>query len=70
MILILLLLGADGIVMVFDTSNQASFEDIEKYWINEVESYSEKNVSLMLLGNKIDLTKEENKEKLVDSSVA
>ena len=32
-----------------------SFEDIEKYWLNEVESYAEKEVTLMLIGNKSDL---------------
>ena len=31
------------------------FEDIDKFWINEVESYAEKNVDLILIGNKSDL---------------
>ncbi len=35
-------------------TNQASFDDIDKFWINEVESYSEKNVELLLIGNKND----------------
>ena len=29
--------GADGIIMVFDKTDFLSFEDIDKYWINEVE---------------------------------
>lgn len=49
--------------MVYDTTSQASFEDIEKYWINEVEQYAEKNVTLMLLGNKCDLTEERQVDK-------
>ena len=31
-----------------------SFDDIERYWINEVENYAEKNVELLLIGNKAD----------------
>lgn len=41
--------------MVYDVTNQSSFEDIDKFWINEVESYAEKNVELLLIGNKSDL---------------
>jgi Ras-related protein Rab-1A len=33
----------------------ASFEDIDRFWINEVDSYAEKNVELLLLGNKSDI---------------
>lgn len=49
--------GADGIVIVYDTTSQSSFDDIEKFWINEVESYAEKDVDLLLLGNKNDMDK-------------
>jgi Ras-related protein Rab-1A len=44
---------------VYDVSNKGSFDDIDKFWINEVESYAEKNVELLLVGNKSDL--DENK---------
>lgn len=47
--------GADGIVMVYDITSSSSFEDIERFWLNEVESYAEKDVELLLLGNKSDL---------------
>ncbi|CAD8205617.1 unnamed protein product [Paramecium pentaurelia] len=47
--------GADGIIMVYDISSTESFEDIDKFWINQVESYAEKNVELLLLGNKSDV---------------
>ncbi|CAD8108183.1 unnamed protein product [Paramecium primaurelia] len=47
--------GADGIVLVYDVSSLATFEDIDKFWINEVDSYAEKNVELLLLGNKSDI---------------
>ncbi len=44
--------------MVYDTTSLSSFEDIEKFWINEVESYAEKHVKLLLIGNKSDLVEE------------
>ncbi|KRX03214.1 P-loop containing nucleoside triphosphate hydrolase [Pseudocohnilembus persalinus] len=47
--------GADGIVLVYDTTDEISFQEIEKFWLNEVQSYAEKDVELMLLGNKCDL---------------
>lgn len=47
--------GADAIVMVYDITNSGSFEDIDKFWLNEVESYAEKDVELLLLGNKCDM---------------
>ncbi|CAD8159391.1 unnamed protein product [Paramecium pentaurelia] len=48
--------GADAIVIVYDTTCQQSFDDIEKFWLNEIESYAEKNAELLLLGNKSDLS--------------
>ncbi|EGR27802.1 Ras family protein, putative [Ichthyophthirius multifiliis] len=47
--------GADVIVLVYDISNNESFQDIEKFWLKEVENYAEKDVELILLGNKCDL---------------
>ena len=47
--------GADGIVMVYDISNENSFDDIDKFWITEVENYAEKTVELALIGNKSDI---------------
>eukprot|EP00828_Plagiopyla_frontata_P008545 TRINITY_DN14278_c0_g1_i2.p2 TRINITY_DN14278_c0_g1~~TRINITY_DN14278_c0_g1_i2.p2 ORF type:complete len:225 (-),score=44.82 TRINITY_DN14278_c0_g1_i2:149-823(-) len=50
--------GADGIIIVFDSTNEQSFTDIESYWLNELNNYAEKNVELLLLGNKSDLNEE------------
>eukprot|EP01017_Pseudomicrothorax_dubius_P009510 TRINITY_DN1323_c0_g1_i4.p1 TRINITY_DN1323_c0_g1~~TRINITY_DN1323_c0_g1_i4.p1 ORF type:complete len:253 (+),score=44.26 TRINITY_DN1323_c0_g1_i4:74-760(+) len=58
--------GADGIVIVYDVTNQSSFDDIEKYWINEVESFGEKDVELILIGNKNDLSS----DKIVPTELA
>jgi GTPase SAR1 family protein len=42
-------------VIVYDTSSKQSFDDIESFWMNEVESYADKQVDFLLLGNKCDL---------------
>lgn len=49
--------GADGIVIVYDVTSETSFTEIEKFWLSEVESYAEKNVEILLIGNKSDLEK-------------
>ena len=41
--------------MVYDISNENSFDDIDKFWISEVENYAEKTVELALIGNKSDM---------------
>lgn len=41
--------------MVYESSNEQSFKDIKGFWQNEVEQYSEKNIGILLLGNKKDL---------------
>ncbi|CAD8102379.1 unnamed protein product [Paramecium primaurelia] len=58
--------GADGIVMVYDVTQGQSFDDIDKFWLHEVESYGEKNVQLLVIGNKNDL----DEQKQVDSAKA
>ncbi|CAD8107026.1 unnamed protein product [Paramecium sonneborni] len=58
--------GADGIVMVYDVTQGQSFDDIDKFWLHEVESYGEKNVQLLIIGNKNDL----DEQKAVETSKA
>ena len=41
----------DGIVLVYDVTNEASFSKIN-YWIEQIKSNAKKNISLVLLGNK------------------
>lgn len=40
--------------MVYDICNQKTYDDIETFWLGEVEKYAEKGVTLLLLGNKLD----------------
>lgn len=46
--------GADGIIMVYDVTNQESFEHVEE-WLSEVDRYANENTSKLLVGNKADL---------------
>ena len=45
-------------MLVYDVANQKSFDDIDAFWVREVESYADKNVELLLVGNKSDLTED------------
>lgn len=48
-------------MIVYDLTNSKSFDDIKKYWMNELLHYADENVLLMLLGNKSDITNEETR---------
>lgn len=48
--------GSQAILMVFDLTDQQSFNDICSFWMGEVEQYAEKDAVLVLVGNKSDLT--------------
>jgi len=49
--------GADGIIMVYDVTNQESFDHVEE-WLSEVDRYANENTSKLLVGNKADLVDE------------
>lgn len=46
--------GSIGALLVYDISNRNSFNHIVN-WINEIQNYSNPNISLILVGNKSDL---------------
>lgn len=46
--------GAQGIVVVYDITKQATFNGIER-WMKEVKDYSPPNSKVLLIGNKADL---------------
>ena len=52
--------GAEGILIVFDLTNEESFKSIQN-WINEVTVFTGKDVIIICLGNKCDLKKEISK---------
>ncbi|KNA14110.1 hypothetical protein SOVF_110550 [Spinacia oleracea] len=57
--------GAHGIIIVYDVTDQQSFDNV-KQWLNEIDRYASDNVVKILVGNKSDLTS----NKVVSSETA
>lgn len=47
--------GSQAILLVYDLTDKQSFNDIENFWLTEVDKYGEKDALLILVGNKSDL---------------
>ena len=45
----------DGCILVFDITNQKSFDDIKDYYIPKVQELCKENIPVIILGNKKDL---------------
>lgn len=46
---------ADGCLLVYDITNRDSFEELQKYYINEIKDNCKPEIKIILLGNKSDL---------------
>jgi len=53
--------GGQGVMIVFDVNNPASFENVRK-WKTEVDRYAEDEVAIVLVGNKTDLERRVSEE--------
>ena len=47
--------GAHGIILAFDITNSASFQNVNR-WYEEAQNYLQKSVPKLLIGNKADLS--------------
>ena len=45
--------GADGVLLIYDTSDEPTFNSCEK-WVINFRNICEKNALIMVLGNKVD----------------
>merc|ERR1712038_157822 len=67
--------GADGIVLVYDTTNRESFLHVDD-WLNEVNRYVNENTCKILIGSKCDMaderqvSTEEGKKKAEELGIA
>jgi len=57
--------GAHGIIVVYDVTDQVSFNNV-KQWLQEIDRYACENVNKLLVGNKCDLST----KKVVDYNTA
>lgn len=46
--------GAQGAIVIFDLTQQNTFNDLKK-WIKDIKSCGEKNIQILIVGNKLDL---------------
>ncbi|KAJ5077379.1 ras family-domain-containing protein [Anaeramoeba ignava] len=47
--------GSYGILLVYDITNETSFQNIEEKWIKTIKQNTNENVQIILIGNKCDL---------------
>uniref|UniRef100_A0A914QL75 Uncharacterized protein n=1 Tax=Panagrolaimus davidi TaxID=227884 RepID=A0A914QL75_9BILA len=57
--------GAHGIIVVYDITDQNSFNNV-KEWLQEIDRYASENVNKLLVGNKCEMTS----ERAVETNVA
>lgn len=51
--------GADAVVLVYALDDRLGFQEIENYWIREVDKYRDPSCEIMVLANKADLQQDQ-----------
>eukprot|EP01130_Rhizamoeba_saxonica_P011289 TRINITY_DN4685_c0_g1_i1.p1 TRINITY_DN4685_c0_g1~~TRINITY_DN4685_c0_g1_i1.p1 ORF type:complete len:209 (-),score=47.81 TRINITY_DN4685_c0_g1_i1:5-631(-) len=57
--------AAAGAIIVFDLTNEESFASVDRWkndLVNQVAEYSDEQIPIILIGNKVDLVEEEDKQ--------
>jgi small GTP-binding protein len=49
--------NSDGVIIVYDVTNKSSFEKVQE-WVQSINDNTERNIKMVLVGNKIDLQRE------------
>jgi Ras-related protein Rab-11A len=62
--------GSSGAIIVYDVTNQKSFENIRTIWMKNLRNVCDENLPLMILGNKNDLEKDRAVSKLSGDELA
>ena len=50
---------ANAAILVYDITNQDSFEELQNYWVNQIKESSSSNIIIVIVANKSDLIGEE-----------
>ena len=47
--------GAHGVILVYDITNEETFDSLQSYWKEEVDKYAPENAVWIVVGNKCDM---------------
>ena len=56
---------AEGVILIYDISNKATFESLEE-WIKNIKESGKENLPIILVGNKCDLPPEKRQVELIE----
>ena len=56
---------AEGVILIYDIGNKATFESLEE-WIKNIKESGKENLPIILVGNKCDLPPEKRKVELIE----
>ena len=51
---------ADGAILVYDTTDRDSFDNLKNVWIKDLKEKAPENIQIAIVGNKSDLVEKES----------